>query len=67
MVELLTTGEAGRILGLSRERVQDYTRTGQLEVAARTRGGVKLYAVDTVEAFRRDLEARRARRAAAAA
>jgi excisionase family DNA binding protein len=58
-MDLMTTGEAAKVLGLSADRVRQLSDQGRLP-AERTRGGTRLFQRDTVEA-------ERARRAAAAA
>lgn len=59
-ITLFTTGEAGRYLGISSERVRQLERAGQLP-AERTINGIRLFTSDTVEGFRRRREKRRIR------
>lgn len=56
---LLTTGEAGRYLGISSERVRQLERSGQLP-ATRTINGIRLFTSSTVEGFRRRRQQKRA-------
>ncbi len=46
--ELLTTGDAARILGVSADSVRVYERAGRL-AATRTAGGVRLFTREDVE------------------
>ncbi len=58
--ELLTTGDAARVLGVSPDSIRVYERIGLLP-ATRTAGGVRLFTREDVE----ELAAKRASRAAA--
>lgn len=58
MTALISTGQAGRVLDLSRERVLDFIRDGRLRVAATDNFGRRLLRSSDVE---RLAEERRAR------
>lgn len=50
---LISTGEAARIIGVSRERVLAYIRDGRLRVAAQDNYGRRLLRRSDVEKFAR--------------
>jgi DNA-binding transcriptional MerR regulator len=54
----LTTGESGKILELSSERVRQLEREGQLK-AMRTAKGQRIFRLDDIEAFKRKRSSQR--------
>jgi predicted site-specific integrase-resolvase len=64
MRELLSTGRAAVMLGVSRERVLQYIAAGRLRVAARDCFGRRLLQRRAIEGFLRERERRRAARSA---
>ncbi len=65
MDQLLSAGDAARRLGVTPAAVRFMAARGDLAVAARTEGGVKLFRLADVEALRSWREARAERRARA--
>ena len=57
MNDLLTTGDAARVLNRSVDRVRDYEREGKLRVAFKTRSGQRLFNASDVERLAQELEA----------
>ena len=55
---LLTVGAAGRILGISADRVRDLVKQGHIP-CARASGGLRLLRRDDVERLRAERERRR--------
>ncbi len=58
MQNLISTGHAAAILGVSRERVLDFIRQGRLKVAARDGFGRRLLRRAAVETLRLEREQR---------
>jgi DNA-binding transcriptional MerR regulator len=56
MPELLETGRAARLLGISPFRVRQLADAGTLPVALRTAGGERLFDPAAVEQLRRERE-----------
>jgi excisionase family DNA binding protein len=50
--DLMTSGQAARVLGVSAERVRQLENAGQIE-AMRTASGLRLFSAVAVEALRR--------------
>lgn len=63
MRELLSTGQAGKLLSVSRERVLDFIRDGRLKVAVKDSLGRRLLRREDVERLRAGREARKSARA----
>lgn len=63
MRELVSTGQAGAVLGVSRERVLDFIRDGRLKVAVKDSLGRRLLRREDVERLRAGREARKSARA----
>ena len=62
MSNLLTGGDAGKILGVCRERVRQFEREGRLTIAAKTAPGLRLFDPAAVEVLRQERAARAAAR-----
>ena len=58
--ELLTTGDIAKGEGVSRELVNFWQRSGKLRVAARSRGGIRLFDRAEVERFLAERASRKA-------
>jgi len=58
MREFLATGQAARLLGLSRERVRDFIQDGRLRPAAKDGYGRALLSREAVERLRQEREQR---------
>jgi excisionase family DNA binding protein len=54
MEDLLTTGDAARVLNRSVDRVRDYEREGRLS-AQKTRGGQRLFRSADVERLAKEM------------
>lgn len=54
MDQLLSTGDAARVLNRSVDRVRDYEREGLLP-AQKTRGGQRLFRVEDVERLAKEM------------
>ncbi len=61
MSNLLTSGDAGKILGVCRERVREFKREGRLTAAAKTERGLRLFDPVAVEALRQERATKAAR------
>ena len=57
--DLMTAGDAARIVGLTPAGVRWAAKDGRLQVARTTPGGVRLFDRVEVERFRRERETRR--------
>lgn len=62
VLELLTVGDVALFVGVSGDAIRDAVDGGRLSVAALTPSGMRLFAVDEVQRYKRDREARAAER-----
>jgi hypothetical protein len=62
MSNLMTSGDAGKVFWVCRERVRQFEREGRLAAAAITERGLRLFDPAAVEAFRQERAARAAAR-----
>ncbi len=66
MKTFYSSGEVAQLLGLSRERIQDFVREERLKPTAQTVNGMKLFSPAVVERFRQEREERRVKASAVA-